>query len=92
MVLPIETKTVLLRLLLGLRLEILHDILRILGDLTRNRSSSKLKGAETAVRRHGIRLKWPPLGTHIYALNEYHLKNEIGNGISVSNNISISLK
>ena len=62
--LPVETKTVLLRLLLGLRLEILHDILRILGDLTRNRSSSKLKGAETAVRRHGIRLKWPPLGTH----------------------------
>ena len=55
----------------------MHDILRILGDLTRNRSSSKLKGAETAVRRHGIRLKWPPLRTHIYALNEYQLKNKI---------------
>ena len=58
------TKTVLLRSTTLALLEILHDILRILGDLTRNRSSSKLKGAETAVRRHGIRLKWPPLGTH----------------------------
>ena len=61
----IEAKTVLLGwwlLLLGL--EILHDILRILGDLTRN-WSTKLKGTEAAVRRHRIGLQWPPLGTHV---------------------------
>lgn len=48
-----------------LLLEILHDILRILGDLSRGDGPSELgKRAQAAVRRQSVGLQWSPLRGH----------------------------
>ena len=56
-------------MLLLLLLEVLHNVLRILGDLARGHHwPAELKGAEAAIRGQGVGLQRPPLGTHFVVI------------------------